>query len=93
MRPAGPHVSIPHTAIHKIPDLRVCEMKAVIRNVLLMLSGAIAGCATSPTSPTSSLDVRATRQELTQASASKPELISKDYFANCMIAHGHGANP
>jgi hypothetical protein len=24
MRPAGPHVSIPHTAIHKIPDLRVC---------------------------------------------------------------------
>jgi hypothetical protein len=34
------------------------------------------------------LDVRATCQELTQASASKPELISKDYFANCMIAHG-----
>jgi hypothetical protein len=30
-------------------------------------------------------------QELTQASASKPELISKDYFANCMIALGAGA--
>jgi hypothetical protein len=56
------------------------------RIVLLMLSGALAGCATSPTS--SSLDVRATCQELTQASASKPELINKDYFANCMIAHG-----
>jgi hypothetical protein len=27
-------------------------------------------------------------QELTQASASKPELISTDYFVNCMIAHG-----
>jgi hypothetical protein len=27
-------------------------------------------------------------KELTQASASKPELIDKDYFANCMNAHG-----
>jgi hypothetical protein len=39
------------------------------------------------------VDVTALCKELTQASASKPELISKDYFANCMIAHGHGANP
>jgi hypothetical protein len=60
----------------------------MIRIVLLMLSGALAGCATSPTSPTSSLDVRAVCHELTQASASSLELISKDYFANCMIAHG-----
>jgi hypothetical protein len=60
----------------------------MFRIVLLMLSGALAGCATGSSPPMSSLDVRATCQELTQASASSPELISKDYFANCMIAHG-----
>jgi hypothetical protein len=30
-------------------------------------------------------------KELTQASASKPELIDKDYFAQCMNAHGASA--
>jgi hypothetical protein len=35
--------------------------------------------------------VRALCQELTQASASSPELIDKNYFAQCMIAHGAGA--
>jgi hypothetical protein len=95
--PAGSNeATCPRLKLHTIeprPSARTPAMKAVIRNVLLMLSGALAGCAISPTAPTSSLDVRATCQELTQASASKPELISKDYFANCMIAHGHGANP
>jgi hypothetical protein len=63
----------------------------MIRIVPLLLSGLLAGCATASSPPTSSLDVRATCQELTQASASSPELMSKDYFANCMIAHGASA--
>ena len=35
-----------------------------------------------------SVDVVALCKEMTQASASKPELIDKDYFAQCMNAHG-----
>jgi hypothetical protein len=59
----------------------------------LLLSGVVASCATSssttsPSPPSASLDVRALCQELTKASASSPELIDKDYFANCMVAHG-----
>jgi hypothetical protein len=65
----------------------------MIRIVPLLLLGLLAGCASGSSPPLSLVDVTALCQELTQASASKPELISKDYFANCMIAHGHGANP
>ena len=56
---------------------------------VLLLLGVLTGCATATSPP--SLDVRALCQELTQASASSPELVSKDYFAQCMIAHGAGA--
>ena len=62
----------------------------MIRIIPLLLSGLVAGCATS-SSPTASVDVRALCQELTQASASKPELIDKNYFAQCMVAHGASA--
>jgi hypothetical protein len=65
----------------------------MIRIVPLLLLGLLAGCASGSSPPLSLVDVTALCKELTQASASKPELISKDYFANCMIAHGHGANP
>jgi hypothetical protein len=66
---------------------------AMIRIVPLLLLGLLASCASGSSPPLSSADVTALCKELTQASASKPELISKDYFANCMIAHGHGATP
>jgi hypothetical protein len=52
----------------------------VIRIIPLLLLGLLAGCATA-SSPTASVDVRALCQELTQASASKPELIDKNYFS------------
>jgi hypothetical protein len=63
----------------------------MIRIVPFLLLGVLAGCATA-SSPTASVDVRALCQELTQASASKPELIDKDYFNQCMIAHGASAS-
>ena len=56
----------------------------MIRIVPLLLLGILTGCATAKPP----VDVRALCQELTQASASKPELIDKNYFAQCMIAHG-----
>jgi hypothetical protein len=59
----------------------------VIRIAPFLLSGVLVGCATA-SRPVASVDVRAFCQELTKASASSPELIDKDYFANCMIAHG-----
>jgi hypothetical protein len=59
----------------------------VIRIALFLLSGLLVGCATA-SRPVASVDVRALCQDLTKASASSPELIDKDYFANCMIAHG-----
>ena len=59
----------------------------MIRIVPFLLSGVLAGCATA--SPPS-VDVRALCQELTQASAGSPELIDKNYFSQCMIAHGAG---
>jgi hypothetical protein len=62
----------------------------MIRIVPLLLSCILAGCATAAP-PLASVDVRALCQEMTQASASSPELISKDYFAQCMIAHGASA--
>jgi hypothetical protein len=35
--------------------------------------------------------VRALCEELTRASASSPERIDKNYFSQCMIAHGASA--
>jgi hypothetical protein len=65
--------------------------RQMIRIVPFLLSGVLAGCAAASRPPLASLDVRALCQELTQASASSPELIDKNYFAQCMIAHGAGA--
>jgi hypothetical protein len=61
--------------------------RQMIRIAPFLLSGLLAGCATA-SPPVASVDVRALCQELTKASASSPELIDKDYFANCMNAHG-----
>jgi hypothetical protein len=60
------------------------------RVIPMLLSGLLTGCATARP-PVASVDVRALCQELTQASASSPELIDKNYFAQCMIAHGAAA--
>jgi hypothetical protein len=60
----------------------------MIRIVLFLLSGILAGCASGSSPPLASVDVVALCKEMTQASASKPELIDKDYFAQCMNAHG-----
>jgi hypothetical protein len=60
----------------------------MIRVVPFLLSGMIlAGCASGSAPPLASVDVVALCKELTQASASKPELIDKDYFSQCMNAH------
>jgi hypothetical protein len=64
--------------------------RSMIRIVPFLLLGVLAGCAASKSPPLASVDVRALCQELTQASASSPELIDKNYFAQCMIAHGAG---
>jgi hypothetical protein len=58
-----------------------------MRTSLLLLCGALCGCATpSPTAP-QSRDARALCQQQAQASASVPE--QKDaYFDQCMIANG-----
>ena len=61
------------------------------RIVPFLLSCILAGCASGPSPPMSLVDVTALCKELTQASASKPELIDKDYFAQCMNAHGASA--
>jgi hypothetical protein len=60
--------------------------------VSLSLSAVLAGCATSPpkSAPSASVDVRALCEQLTKASASSPELVDKNYFSQCMIAHGAG---
>jgi hypothetical protein len=63
----------------------------MIRIVPLLLLGILAGCASASSPPLASVDVRALCQEMTQASASSPELIDRNYFAQCMIAHGAGA--
>jgi hypothetical protein len=62
----------------------------MIRILPFLLSGVLAGCAAA-SPPLASVDVGALCQELTRASASSPELIDKNYFAQCMIAHGAGA--
>jgi hypothetical protein len=63
----------------------------MIRIVPLLLLGVLAGCASGSSPPLASVDVVALCKELTQASASKPDLIDKDYFAQCMNAHGASA--
>jgi hypothetical protein len=60
------------------------------RIVPLLLSGLLAGCATAKP-PVASVDVGALCEELTKASASSPERIDKNYFSQCMIAHGASA--
>jgi hypothetical protein len=63
----------------------------MMRIVPFLLLSVLTGCASASSPPVASVDVRALCQELTQASASSPELIDKNYFAQCMIAHGAGA--
>jgi hypothetical protein len=63
----------------------------MIRIVPFLLLGILAGCASASSPPLASVDVVALCKELTQASASKPELIDKEYFAQCMNANGAGA--
>lgn len=58
--------------------------RRMIRVAPLFLMGLLGGCATARPQ----VDVRALCEELTRASASSPERIDKDYFPNCMIAHG-----
>ena len=58
------------------------------RIVPFLLVVVLAGCASGLSPPLASVDVVALCKELTQASASKPELIDKDYFSQCMKAHG-----
>jgi hypothetical protein len=63
--------------------------EAPMRTILLLmlLSGALCGCAHPPVPSPQSLDARALCQQQAQASASVPE--QKDaYFDQCMIANG-----
>jgi hypothetical protein len=55
-----------------------------MRIVLLLLSGALCGCATAPGPQPP--DARALCQQLAQASASAPESQKDAYFDQCMIA-------
>jgi hypothetical protein len=58
-----------------------------LRTILLLMTGALASCATGPSAQL--LNARAMCQQLAQASASSPELISDAYFDQCMIARGY----
>ena len=59
-----------------------------MRIILLLMTGALAGCAaTGP--PPQWLDARAICQQLAKASASSPALVSDDYIDQCMIARGY----
>jgi hypothetical protein len=62
-------------------------MRATMRIILLLMAGALAGCATGPSAKLP--DAQAKCQQLAQASASSPELVSSDYVDQCMIAHGY----
>jgi hypothetical protein len=62
-------------------------MAANIRITLLLMTGALASCASGPTAQL--LDARALCQQLAHASASSPELVSDAYADQCMIAHGY----
>jgi hypothetical protein len=62
------------------------EMRSIL---LLLISGALAGCATGRREPSSpQVDTRALCHQLAQASASSPDKISGDYENQCLIAHG-----
>jgi hypothetical protein len=63
-------------------------MGATTRTTLLLLSAALAGCATASGPSPQWFDARALCQQLGQASASSPELASGDYADQCMIARG-----
>jgi hypothetical protein len=52
-------------------------MRATTRIIVLLIAAALGGCGTSSSSQL--LDARATCQKLAQASASSPDLVSKDY--------------
>jgi hypothetical protein len=57
--------------------------------LLLLLSGALAGCATGQRESSSPpVDPRVLCQQLAQASASSPDKISGDYENQCLITHG-----
>jgi hypothetical protein len=60
--------------------------EAIMRTILLLLAGALCGCATKPGSAPQSLDARALCQQQAEASASSPEQKSDAYFEQCMIA-------
>jgi hypothetical protein len=63
-------------------------MCTTTRTTLLLLSAALAGCATASGPPPQWLAARAICQQLGQASASSPELRSDGYVDQCMIARG-----
>jgi hypothetical protein len=59
-----------------------------MRTILLLMTGALASCAaTGP--PPQWLAARAICQQLAQASASSPALVSDDYVDQCMITGGY----
>jgi hypothetical protein len=60
--------------------------ESIMRTILLLLAGALGGCATKPASAPQWLDARALCQQQAEASASSPEQRSDAYFENCMIA-------
>ncbi len=63
-------------------------MNTITQATLLLLSAALAGCATARGPPPLWLDAQTLCQQLGQASASSPELASGDYADQCMIARG-----
>jgi hypothetical protein len=54
--------------------------------LLLLLFGALCGCATGPAPSPQSLDARVLCQQQAEASASSAEQRSDAYFDQCMIA-------
>jgi hypothetical protein len=63
-------------------------MRKTTTLIVLPMTGALAGCATR--SPSKFLDARTTCEQLAQASASSPDLVSNDYADQCMISRGFG---